>query len=259
MSIDWQAMQQEMYPIKDYETLSQRWQDAFGYVLVCKKYNFTLPEAAIYTQRLLGEDTRNRYTKYCQQLVETFQQLQQARVRDIRDLVTQVDTRPKFEAFTEQVQVHEKAVVAVLKYLVYWVIPAKKYLSSLVIKGSPLLETTQALRSFGIRTNLDILQQGTTLADRKAIAETGELPEAEIHEITHRADFSRLPWASKATISNIMGAGYGSIVALAQADLGQLEQDFYHYGASIGKNLKFGNEIESSYRIAKIIPVVLEA
>jgi len=258
MPIDWQEMQQEMYPIKDYEALSQRWQDAFGYPFVSENYNFTLPEAMVYTQRLLGEDTRNRYAEYCQHLVETFQQLHRAGVRDIRELVTQVDTRVQFEAFAGQIQVHEKAVIAVLKYLVYWVIPSKKYLSSLVIKGSPLIETIQALRSFGIRTNLDILQQGSTSVDRKAIAETGEFPAAEIHEIANRADFSRLPWASKATISNIIGAGYRSIAELAKADLEQLEQDFYRYGASIGKNLKFGNEIESSYRIAKIIPLVLE-
>jgi hypothetical protein len=66
-----------------------------------------------------------------------------------------------------------------------------------------------------------------------------------------------MPWASKATISNIIGAGYGRIVELANADLEQLQRDFHSYGASIGKNLRFGNEIESSYRIPKIIPLIL--
>ena len=259
MPVDWREMQQEMYPIKDYEALSQRWQEAFRYPFVLEKYNFSMEEAVTYTQRLLGEDARNRYAEYCQQQVETFQELHQAGVNDIMVLVTQVDTRAQFEAFTEQVRLPEKSLIAVLKYLVYWVIPSKKYLSGLVMKGSPLIETIQALRDFGIRTNLDILQKGSTSADRKTIAEAGEFPEAEIHEITHRADFSRLPWTSKATISNIIGAGYGSIVKLAKAQPEQLEDDFYSYGASIGKNLKYGNEIESSYRIAQIIPLVLES
>ncbi len=258
MPVNWDEMQQEMYPLKDYDALRQRWQDAFGYSIVCENYNFTIPEAAAYTQRLLGEDTRNRYAEYSQKLVETLNQLHQAGVRDIRDFVAQVDTCEQFEVFTEQVKVHEKAAIAVLKYLVYWVIPSKKYLSGLVMKGSPLIETIKALRNFGIRTNLDILQQGPTLADRKAIAEAGEFPEEEIHEIANRADFSRMPWASKATIANIVGAGYGSIVKLAKANPEQLQQDFHSYGALIGKNLKFGNEIESSYRIAKIIPLILE-
>ncbi len=39
----------------------------------------------------------------------------------------------------------------------------------------------------------------------------------------------------------------------------QLQTDFFAYGKAIGKNLKLGNEIENSYRIAKIIPKLIEA
>ncbi|MFC1996249.1 DUF4332 domain-containing protein [Chloroflexota bacterium] len=257
MPVDWDEMQKEMYPIKDYGALGQRWQDAFAYSFVCEAYNFSMPEIADYTQRLLGGDTRNRYTEYSQRLVETFNQLHQASVQDIMDLVTQVDTSEQFEAFTDQTMVHERDAMAALKYLVYWFIPTKKYLSGLVLKDSSMIEIIKALRSLGIRTNLDILQQGLTSVNRKAIAEASKLSELEINELTNWADFSRMPWASKATISNIIGAGYRSIEELANANPEQLHQDFHSYGASIGKNLKFGNEIESSYRIAKIIPLIL--
>ncbi len=77
-------------------------------------------------------------------------------------------------------------------------------------------------------------------------------------ELVNRADLSRLPWASKATISNILGAGYGSLHQLAKADPERLYRDFYKYGTSIGKNLKLGNEIESSHRIAKIMPLIVK-
>jgi hypothetical protein len=76
--------------------------------------------------------------------------------------------------------------------------------------------------------------------------------------MVNRADLSRLPWASKATISNIIGAGYGSLAQLANADPEQLYADFFAYGQSIGKNLKLGNEIENIYRIAKIVPALVE-
>jgi len=257
MPVDWDEMQKEMYPIKDYDALRQRWQDAFSYSFVCETYNFTMPEIADYTQRLLGEDPRKRYEEYSQKLVETFNQLHQASVRDIMDLVAQVDTCKQFEMFTDQSKVHARDAIAVLKYLAYWVIPTKKYLSGLVMKDASIIEAIKALRNFEIRTNLDILQRGLTSTDRKALAETSGLTEKEINEIANRADFSRMPWASKATISNIIGAGYGSIAELANANLEQLQQDFHRYGVSIGKNLKFGNEIESSYRIAKIIPLIL--
>jgi hypothetical protein len=67
-----------------------------------------------------------------------------------------------------------------------------------------------------------------------------------------------MPWASKATIANIMGAGCGSLQRLAQADPEQLYVDFFRYGESIGKNLKYGNEIENSHRIAKLVPRVVK-
>ena len=73
------------------------------------------------------------------------------------------------------------------------------------------------------------------------------------------ADFSRLPWASKATIANIIGAGYGSLDRFRNANPEQLYADFFRYGESIGKNLKLGNEIENSYRIAKIVPVLVQS
>lgn len=258
MSIDWDELRKEMSPIKDYADLRRRWHDAFAYPFVRKTYNFTLLEIADYTQRLLEGDTRNRYTEYAQRLLVTFNQLHRAGIRDILDLVRRIDTCEQFEIFTKQTGVDERDVIAILKYLVYWFIPANKLLSGLVEQNSPISHAAQVLRGLGIRTNLDILQKGLTQASRKEMADTSGLREAEINELVNRADFSRMPWASKATISNIFGAGYGSLVKLANADLERLYQDFYRYGASIHKNLKLGNEIDNSYRIAKIIPLIVE-
>ena len=103
-----------------------------------------------------------------------------------------------------------------------------------------------------------MLQQVITPSARKKLAKTSTLPIVLMNELVNRADFSRMPWASRATISNIIGAGYGILAALAAADPTQLYADFFRYGASIGNHLKFGNEIDNSYRIARIIPVVLK-
>ncbi len=258
MPVNWREMQQEMRPIKDYDDLRRRWQDAFAHPFVCQTYNFTMLEMAEYTQRLLGEDTRNRYPEYAQRLIETFKHLHQEGVVDIQDLVRQLGTPEAFEAFTEQTTIEAKELMAALKYLVYWFIPANKLLSGLVSNHSPLNEAIQQLRSRGIRTNLDILQQGLTPALRNTLAKSSGVPEEIINELVNRADFSRIPWAAQATISNIIGAGYGSLKELANANQDQLYRDFYSYGISIGKNLKLGNEIDSSYRIARMMPVVLD-
>jgi len=95
-------------------------------------------------------------------------------------------------------------------------------------------------------------------AGRQELAKSSGLSSTIISELVNRADFSRMPWASKATISNIIGAGYGSLAKLASANPEQLYEDYFRYGKSIGKNLKLGNEIESSYRIGKIVPVLFQ-
>jgi hypothetical protein len=257
MPVDWKEMQREMFPTKDFAALSKRWQGAFGYEFVRQAYNFSMSEIADYTRRLLGGDPRQRYEAYCQQLVKTIDQLDRAGVVDLIELVGRVDTSQQFEVFVDQVKIEPKEVMVLLKYLVYWVIPTQKYLSGLVIKGSPIEPAVKSLGNLGVRINLELLQQALTPADRNALAVESDLPVELVDELTHTADFSRMPWASKATISNIIRSGYGSITQLANADPEKLKQDFFSYGASIGKNLKFGNEIESSYRIAKIIPLVL--
>ncbi len=122
----------------------------------------------------------------------------------------------------------------------------------------PTNAVLKQLGALGVRTNLQLLQQGITPAGRRLLAGMSGIPVQVILELVNRADFSRLPWASKATISNIIGAGYGSIEKLVNANPEWLYADFFAYGKSIGKNLKLGNEIENSYRIAKIVPVLVE-
>lgn len=257
MSVDWDKVRKALYPIKDYAELCRRLQASFTYPFVRETFNFSIPALADYTQKLLGGDSRGRYTDYMTVLTAALAGLHQAGVRDLQDLIARSDSRERLESFTEQSGMYAHDIVAVLKYLIYWFIPMEKFLSGLVRDDPPILEAIQLLRGMGISTNLGLLQQGITPAGRKALADSSGLPEATILELVNRADFSRMPWASKATISNIMGAGYGSLSQLANADPEQLYADFFRYGKSIGKNLKLGNEIENSHRIAKIMPVLL--
>jgi hypothetical protein len=206
----------------------------------------------------VGSDPRKCYKKYAAILLDTLDQLQHAGISKLFDLIKHLGTRAEFEQFAAESKVGAEDIVEVLKYLIYWVIPMNKYLSGLVKPGSHTNEALKVLRGLGIRTNLDLLRCGITAADRKALAKESGLPLELITELVNIADFSRMPWASKATISNIMGAGYCSLASLASADPERLYADFFRYGEVIGKNLKLGNEIENSHRIAKIVPVILQ-
>ena len=258
MSVNWVEVKRAFFPIKDYEDFQKRWQASLSYAFVKKTYNFSMPRLAEFTRLCLGGDPRGRYGDYANKLIQIINELQQAGVQDILDLWSRVETRQKLGNFSEECGIEAADLAMLLKYLSYWFIPAEKYLSGLIRPADHLEEAVRELRSAGIRTNLELLQQGLTAADREALAEKSGLPEAVIIGITNRADFSRMPWASKATISNIIGAGYGSLAALAKADPNKLYTDFFRYGKAIGKNLKLGNEIENSHRIAKIVPAILE-
>jgi hypothetical protein len=257
MTLDWVELRKVMYPTRTYEDLRKKWRDSIAYACVRKAYNLSMPEMADYTRRLLGEDIKQRYTEWLAILTVTFEHLEKAGVLDVLDLIREVGTLDNLEGFIVRSGLDAKEVVGCLSYMMYWFLPMKKYLQSLV-KNNPLIqEDIQKLYAVRIRFNLDLLEKGATPEGRKEIARAAGLPEAAVTGLVNRADFSRMPWASSATVSNIIGAGYGSLFKLANADSKKLREDFFLYGAAIGKDLRFGNEIDSSYRIAQLIPKVV--
>jgi hypothetical protein len=205
----------------------------------------------------VGGDPRGRYNDYADRLTRILTELQRIGVSNLLDLVSRVETRERLKGFAEGSGIQAHDVVSLLKYLVYWFIPGEKYLSGLIRPDPDLNAAIKILGDSGVRTNLQLLQRGITPVGRKDLAESSGLPEDVINTLVNIADFSRLPWSSKATIANIIGAGYGSLAQLANADAEKLYADFFTYGESIGKNLKLGNEIENSYRIARIVPALV--
>jgi hypothetical protein len=258
MSINWDEVQKVIPPVKDYEDLCRRFQVSFNYPFVCEKFNFSISQLIDYTQTLFLGDSRGRYTEYNSRLIEIMTRLYRAGAQNVLNLTEKTASREKLEIIVDQWGVTAPDIIIVLKFLLYWLIPGEKYLGGLVRPGSEALAAMKVLRESGIRTNLELLELGRTSSGRKSLVKSSGLSPAVISALVNIADFSRMPWASKATISNIVGAGYASLAQLANADPDKLYQDFFRYGKSIGKNLKLGNEIENSYRIAKIIPVILE-
>ena len=152
--LDWDKLKDDLRPIPDFEDLSRRWREAFAYAFVQDHYNLAMPELAGYTRRLLGEDSRHRYDAWAGTLVHLFDRLDGAGVKDLRDLVEQVDTREKFEAFTVRSGLAPGDLIQVLKYLVYWFIPMKKPLQALDkddvrLQAPGILATIARLRRAG--------------------------------------------------------------------------------------------------------------
>ncbi len=247
-----------MIPIKTYEDLSRRLQISFSVPFVRQIFNFTLPDLIVYTRVGVGGDPRGRYNDYADRLTRILTELQRTGLSNLLELVSRVESRERLKGFAEGSRIQAHDVVSVLKYLVYWFIPGEKYLSGLTRSDPGLNAAIKVLGGLGVRTNLQLLQRGLTPESRAALGESSGLPGEVVNKLVNIADLSRLPWASKATISNIMGAGYGSLAQLANADGEKLYADFFRYGDAIGKNLKLGNEIENSYRIARIVPALVK-
>jgi hypothetical protein len=259
MSINWIEIQKAISPIKSYEALCQRWQESLSYSFVRRVFNKTIPELADYTRLGVGGDPRHRYEDYAVQLAISFSTLHQVGVSNLIDLFSRVRDRSSLETFSSETTIPASDIARVLKYLNYWFLPMPKYLGSLVRLNPETSAAVKVLQEHRIRTNLDLLEAGDTREKRSSLAVASNLPLAMIEGLVNRADFSRMPWASKATISNIIGAGYFSLQALTSANPEKLCADYFCYGKSIGKNLKLGNEIENSHRIAKIVtPVLLD-
>jgi hypothetical protein len=258
MAVNWDEVQKVLSPVKDYEDLCHRFKVSFSFPFVNAKFNFSMLYLVDYTKKLLLGDSRGRYKEYNSRLVDSITQLDQAGVQNVLELTEKTADREKLESLVDQSQVSAPDIILVLKYLVYWLIPGEKYLSGLVRADPEILEAIKVLRELKVRTNLELLEKGITVVGRDSLVKASGLPPAMITHLVNRADFSRLPWASKATISNFIGAGYSSLSQLANANPDQLYKDFMRYGQSIGKNLKLGNEIENCYRIARIVPVLLQ-
>lgn len=258
MAVNWAEVQKALLPIKDYEDCLRRLNASLAYPFVTHLYNLSMPALADYTQKLLGGDARHRYTEYLSKLTGIISQLHDTGMEHVLGLIKTIETREKLENIVEQSDLHALDLVRLLWYLVYMFIPAEKYLSALVRNDPDATNTIKILAELGVRTNLQLLQKGFSPAARQFLAEQSGLPVELVLQLVNRADFSRLPWASKATISNLIGAGYSSLAQLADADPHKLYADFFTYGKSIGKNLKLGNEVENSHRIARLVPRLVE-
>ena len=192
-------------------------------------------------------------------LQKTFKALGTAGVKDYQDLINRLGSEAELEAFAQKMGIPTGDIVGVLKYLLYWVLPGKKDLNQLILPTDTQKKANNAiLREHGIRSNLDMLEKGSSLAGRKKLAAQSGLPLEFITEMTHRADFSRMPWFHGKTINHFIGAGYPTLELLAKADLEKLSADVLRYGQSIGKNLKFGVEADSGGIIARVLPKVVE-
>src|SRR5512138_3850731 len=149
MSVDWNKVQQALYPMKDYEDLAGRLERSFGYPFVRESFNFTMPQLVEYTRLGVGSDPKNRYADYAALLTDIFNQLNEAGSENLQDLCARTGSRDKLQDFSEETGIQAEDIALVLKYVVYWFIPGEKYLSGLIRPDPGHATCLEALRDQG--------------------------------------------------------------------------------------------------------------
>ena len=258
MELDWAELEWLVKPSPNYADIPRRLLDVLAYDFARKYYNHSMREAQAYAARLLGSDPRQRYGAMLAEITASFQRLQDLKVNTMQEFILSVENPQKLEEFYKRSQLPLQALVGVLHYLLYWVLPARIYLRELVDPEEPQhLSYVTTLRESGVRFNLDLLEMGRSRQFRGRLARITGVPEEFIFELTNRADFTRLPYVRGSTVRNYFNAGYTTLEKLAQADLTSLQADMDRYAASIGKNLKHGMELDSGIVIAGILPKIV--
>jgi len=258
MELDWAELEWLVKPSPNYADIPRRLLDVLAYDFARKYYNHSMREAQAYAARLLGSDPRQRYGAMLEEITASFLRLQELKVNSTQEFILSVENPQKLEEFYKRSQLPLQALVGVLHYLLYWVLPARIYLRELVEPEEPQqLGYVTTLRESGVRFNLDLLEMGRTRQFRGRLARITGVPEEFIFELTNRADFTRLPYVRGSTVRNYFNAGYTTLEKLAQADLAGLQADMDSYAAAIGKNLKHGMELDSGIVIAGILPKIV--
>jgi hypothetical protein len=258
MELDWAELDRLVKPSPNYADIPRRLLDVFAYDFARKYYNHTMLEAQGYAARLLGSDPRQRYGAMLEEITRNFQHLQDLKVNTTQEFVLAVENPQKLEEFYKRSRLPLEALVGLLHYLLYWVLPARIYLRELVEpEDLQQMGYVTTLRESGVRFNLDLLEMGRTRQFRGRLARITGAPEEFIFELTNRADFTRLPYVRGSTVRNYFNAGYTTLEKLARADLATLQADMDRYAAAIGKNLKHGMELDSGIVIAGILPKIV--
>lgn len=255
--VDWEELDRRVRPVfMDHVALIRH---SLSYPCVREAYAHTIPEAIAYAEAMLSCDPKHRYDQWLPEVVAAYRALGAAGVTGYADLVDRISTREGVEALLAQTRIPLPQFAGLVHLLRYWVIPPDHLLRELVAPDDAAGKAHVAvLKSAGIAGSLDLLQRGHAAEGRRRIAMETGIPESFIIGLVHRADLRRLPYHSRKTISHLMGAGAGSLAALAAMDPDAFVGAVLDYGRSIGKDLRFGVEPASSALIARVLPPMVE-
>lgn len=261
MEIDWEQVKKQT--LWHYDDLIKKLLDVLDYGFVREYYNHTMTEAVTYSERIRqGYLQDGREAAFIGEMIEHFRKLDVLGIKNYQDLVWQVDTKTKCEAFLRETGFGFNALIQVLNYLFRWILPFKCPVKELVDTiTKPDRTYLEILKKYKIRSNLDMLENCRTKMSRAIFSRETGVTGTFILELVNRADISRLAYVRGKTIKHLCGGGYDTLNKIADADMEEMTAAMTAYYASIGKTFSdFKTVIPLDWMIggARILPRVVE-
>lgn len=235
MVINWDYVKKRT--LWSYEDLMKKLYQTLGYQFVQEHYNHSMDEAIDYLDQIhAGYMQQRQDCAWLLGLRTNFSWLKRVRIQNYLDLVQQVDSREKCEAFLKASGFGFAELIETLNYLLRWVLPFPTPLRDFFDTNDAMqMAYFQALKQQHINTSLDLLEQGRTPVQRLRLAEKSAIPFDFLLRLVHQADLSRLAYVRGKTVRHLCGGGYDTLAKLASADCEAMEAAMNAYYYSLGK------------------------
>ena len=235
MIINWDFVKEQT--LWSYEDLIKKLYQALNYEFVQEHYNHSMDEAIDYVDAVHAGYLQHRSDRtWLDNLITNFAWLKRAGVQNYLDLVQQVDSREKCEAFLKRSGMGFPELIETLNYLLRWVLPFPTPLREFFDPDNATqMAYFQLLKQQRITINLDLLEQGRTAAKRTHLAALTGIPSEFLLHLVHQADLSRLAYVRGKTVRHLCGGGYDTLAKLANADLQEMEAAMSVYYQTLGK------------------------
>ncbi len=261
MNINWEYVKEQT--LWSYEDLIKNLYQSLNYPFVQEHYYHNMSEAIDYLNEVHAGYFRHRSDHtWLDSLVTTFGWLKRVGILNYLDLVQQVDTRDKCEAFLKESGLGFPELIEMLSYLLRWVLPFPTPLREFFDVENPTqMAYFQSFKTQGITSNLDLLDRGRTLHGRTKLSEQTGIPLDFLLPLIHQADMARLAYVRGKTVRHLCGGGYNTLEKLVAADLSEMEVAMRLYYETLGKRLEDFKAVVPLERLvggARILPQVVE-
>ncbi|MEZ4657014.1 MAG: DUF4332 domain-containing protein [Caldilineaceae bacterium] len=262
MVINWDYVKKRT--LWSYEDLIKKLKQTLSYDFVQHYYNHNMDEACDYVNEVhAGYFQHHGDRVWLDGLITNFTWLKRAGVQNYLDLVEQVDDRDKCEMFLKESGLAFGDLIETLNYLLRWVLPFPTPLREFFnTDDAQQMAYFEALKQRRLTSNLDLLAQGRTAAQRAHLAQETGIPLNFLLPLIHKADLARLAYVRGKTVQHLCGGGYDTLAKLAAADLPEMEVHMRAYYQTLGKRFAdFRSVVQLASLVggARILPAVVEA